>query len=184
MRFQEKHKALDFPGPSIKAAASLQSLFAVACCAIGTVSQAPEGERRNYRPRPPKNQAENRPSPCKTAARIAAWSSGQTTCVIYILFPVVGCFPTRTLSKRQNATVITISHLAQCLDPRRQTGNDDSRNSWCHFSIGTGSVVDKGTTVTNSWRLSDMTTTGRFFIISGGLNPVVKSQIRTWPGFG
>jgi hypothetical protein len=29
-----------------------------------------------------------------------------------------------------------------------------------------------------------MTTTGRFFTISGGRKPVLKSQIRTWPGFG
>ena len=29
-----------------------------------------------------------------------------------------------------------------------------------------------------------MTTTGRFFTISGGRNPVLKSQIKTWPGFG
>jgi len=29
-----------------------------------------------------------------------------------------------------------------------------------------------------------MTTTGRFFTISGGRKPVLKSQMRTWPGFG
>jgi hypothetical protein len=156
-------------------------LPAVPC---GTVLQAPEGEHGNYRLLPGMNQVEVRPRPCKTACRIAARSSGQTTCDTYILFPVVGCFPVQTRSKRQNATVTTMSHFAQCLARRSDTGSDPSRNSWCHFSRGFRSVVDRGTTVTNCCRLLDMTTTGRFLTISGGRNPVLKSQIRTWPGFG
>ncbi len=167
-----------------KATASLQSPSPLPAVPSGTVLQAPEGEQMNYRVSWRNNQAELRPRPCKTALRIAARSSGQTTCDTYIRFPVVGCFPTRTRSNRQNATVTTISHFAQCLFPRRPTGSDASVSSWCHFSTGTGSVVDSGTTVTNCWRLSDMTTTGRFLTISGGRKPVLKSQIKTWPGLG
>lgn len=43
-----------------------------------------------------------------------------------------------------------------------------------------------GTTV-QSWvllRRGEMTTTGRFFTISGAVKPVLKSQIRSVPGFG
>jgi hypothetical protein len=167
-----------------KTTAGLQSPLPLPAVPCGTVLQAPEGEHRNYRLSPRRNQVEIKPRPCKTDCRIAARSSGQTTCDTYIRFPVVGCFPTQTRSKRQNATVATMSHFAQCLVRRSDTGSDASRNSWCHFSMGSGSVVDSGTTVTNCCRLFDMTTTGRFFTISGGLKPVLKSQIKTWPGLG
>jgi hypothetical protein len=182
---QEKHKAPDFlQGLWIRTTASLQSPSPLPAAPLGTVLQAPEGERMNYRPIRRWNQAENRSKPCNTAVRIAAKSSGQTTCEAYILFPVVGCLPTHTRSKRPNATVTTMSHLAQCRFPRRETGSEESRNSWCHFSIGIGSVVEMGTTATNCWRALDRTTTGRFLTISGGRKPVLKSQIKTWPGFG
>jgi hypothetical protein len=138
-----------FQGLSIKATASLQSHSPLPAVPCGTVLQAPEGEHNNYRLSSWKNQAGFRPRPCKSDCRIAARSSGQTTCDTYIRFPVVGCLPVQTRSKRQNATVTTMSHFAQCLVRRSDTGSDASRNSWCHFSTGFGSVVDRGTTVTN-----------------------------------
>jgi hypothetical protein len=100
-------------GLSIKATASLQSPAPLPAVPFGTVLQAPEGEQRNYRLSTPKNQEEVKPRPAKTADLIAAKSCGQTTCETYILFPVVGCFPMQTLSRRQNATVLTMSHFAQ-----------------------------------------------------------------------
>ncbi len=50
-----------------------------------------------------------------------------------------------------------------------------------------GFVVLTGTTVQRKFRLicaDETTTTGRFFTISGGINPVEKSQINTVPGRG
>ena len=43
-----------------------------------------------------------------------------------------------------------------------------------------------GTTVQSRilLRRGEMTTTGRFFTISGAMKPVLKSQIRSVPGFG
>jgi len=171
-------------GLSIKAAAGLQSPLPLPAVPCGTVSQAPEGEQWNYRLSSPKNQGEVKPRPAKIAARIAARSCGHTTCETYIRFPVVGCFPIYTLSNRQIATVLTMSHFAQHLFRRRDSGRDRPCNSWCHFSTGHGSTVEIGTTVTSWLRHFDMTTTGRFFTISGGRKPVSKSQMRTWPGFG
>lgn len=138
-----------FQGLSIKATASLQSLPPLPAAPFGAVLQAPEGEHKNYRVSIGINQVEIKPRPCRTDCRIAVRSSGQTTCDMYIRFPVVGCFPMQTRSKRQKATVITMSHFAQWLLRRSDTGSDASRNSWCHVSRGFGSVVDRGTTVTN-----------------------------------
>ncbi len=149
IRAQEKHKAPGFPGPFDQGNGQLAIASPLPAVLLSTVLQAPEGERMNYRLIARENQVGFSPRPCNTASRIAARSSGQTVCDTYMRFPVVGCFPTQTRSKRQNATVATMSHLAQCRVQRNDVGSDESRNSWCHFSIGFGSVVESGTMVTN-----------------------------------
>jgi len=114
---------------SIKATAGLRSPMPLPAVPCGTVLQAPEGEQSNYRIFASKNQGKLNPRPAKTADRIATKSCGHRTCETYILFPVVGSFPAYTLTKRQSATVLTMSHFAQHFFRRKDSGKDSSCNS-------------------------------------------------------
>lgn len=80
-----------------------------------------------------------------------------------------------------------MSHFAQTAVPIGVPGKGFWVSRTCQARAGAGAVVDRGTTVQSRrpW-VSDreMTTTARFFTISGGTKPREKSHINTCPVFG
>ena len=80
-----------------------------------------------------------------------------------------------------------MSHFAHVSFLPKFPGSDPGSIRWWNRFTGSGTVVLKGTTAHSPLErrnLGEITTTGRFLTISGGLNPVSKSQISNVPGFG
>ena len=80
-----------------------------------------------------------------------------------------------------------MSHLAQESRARSSAGNERAAIRWWNGLTGWGAAVLSGTTVQSPiWFFGrgEMTTTGRLLVISGGVNPVLKSHINSVPGCG
>ena len=80
-----------------------------------------------------------------------------------------------------------MSHLAQESRAPSSAGNERAAIRWWNAFTDVGATVLKGGTMVQSpgWCFGrgEMTTTGRFVVISGRLNPL-KSHIHNVPGFG
>lgn len=126
-----------------------------------------------------------RPRPCNTQFQTRSMVSSSKTKRGYMRFPSAS-LPARSGDSRSKETVMTMSPLTHA------TGSLYGRGSCtatlvCQIWTGFGAVVLSGTTVSSRPDLLNLgvsTITGRFFVISGFIEPLEKSQIRISPRSG